>query len=125
LSFNEDFVFGEGLIEAVEIEGSTIYPRIEISKAVMDVINSWVLGDYEKAIAIEQRIKDALETNGKPCGNFHFRYIKVKPNEPWFSEDGEYHSEVGKALFSLSTMHTEAFPNEVETDWTTGKIIKL
>lgn len=56
LSFNEDFVFGEGLIEAVEIEGSTIYPRIEISKAVMDVINSWVLGDYEKAIAIEQRI---------------------------------------------------------------------
>lgn len=76
-------------------------------------------------IAIEQKIKDALETNGKPCGNFHFRYIKVKLNEPWFSEDGKYHSEVGKALFSLSTMHTEVFPNEVETDWTTGKIIKL
>ena len=76
-------------------------------------------------IAIEQKIKDALETDGKPCGNFHFRYIKVKPNEPWFSEDGEYNSEVGKALFSLSTMHTEVFPNEVETDWTTGKIIKL
>ena len=76
-------------------------------------------------IAIEQKIKDEIETNGKPVGNLHFRYIKVKLNEPWFSDDGKYRSEVGKALFSLSTMHTEAFPNEVETDWTTGKIIKL
>lgn len=76
-------------------------------------------------IAIEQTIKDEKEREGTPCGNFHFRYIKVKINEPWFSKDGKYHSEVGKALFSLNTMHTEAFPNEVETDWTTGKIIKL
>ena len=56
LSFNEDFVFGEGLVEAVEIEGSTIYPRIEISKTVMEMLNSWVLGGYEEALAIEQKI---------------------------------------------------------------------
>ena len=75
--------------------------------------------------AIEQYIKDNKETNGTLCGDFHFKYIKFDVNDPWFNKDGEYHSEVGKALFSFSTMHTEAFPNEVKTDWTTGKIIKL
>jgi len=75
--------------------------------------------------AIEQWIKDDKETNGTPFGNFHFKYIKFAINDPWFNKDGEYHSEVGKALFSLSTMHDECFPNKVETDWSTGKIIKL
>lgn len=75
--------------------------------------------------AIKQYIKDYKETNGTPCGNFHFKYIKFDVNDPWFNKDGEYHSEVGKALFSLSTMHDECFPNKVETDWSTGEIIKI
>ena len=75
--------------------------------------------------AIEQYIKDRFETDGGPCGDFHFKYIKFDINDPWFNKDGEYHPEVGKALFSLSTMHDECFPNKVETDWSTGKIIKL
>ena len=75
--------------------------------------------------AIKQWIKDDKETNGTPCGDFHFKYIKFDINDPWFNKDGEYHSEVGKALFSLSTMHDECFPNKVETDWSTGEIIKL
>ena len=75
--------------------------------------------------AIKQYIKDNKETNGTPCGNFHFKYIKFDVNDPWFNKDGEYHKEVGQALFSLSTMHDECFPNKVETDWSTGEIIKL
>ena len=75
--------------------------------------------------AIEQYIKDDKETNGTPCGNYHFKYIKFTVNDPWFNKDGEYHAEIGKALFSLSTMHDEHFPNKIETDWSTGKIIKL
>jgi hypothetical protein len=75
--------------------------------------------------AIEQYIKDNKETNGTPCGDFHFKYIKFDINDPWFNKDGEYHPEVGNALFSLSTMHDECFPNKVETDWSTGKIIKI
>lgn len=35
LSFNEDFVFGQGLIDAVAIEGSTIYPRIAIAQSAL------------------------------------------------------------------------------------------
>jgi len=75
--------------------------------------------------AIEQYIKDQRETNGGPSGNYHFRYIKFEINDPWFNTTGEYHPEVGQALFSLSTMHNEYFPNKVETDWSTGKITKL
>lgn len=75
--------------------------------------------------AIKQYIKDNKETNGTPCGNFHFKYIKFDVNDPWFNKDGEYHPEIGKALFSLNTMHDEHFPNKIETDWSTGEIIKL
>jgi len=74
-------------------------------------------------IVIEQIIKDEKETNGTPVGNMSFRYIKFKPNCPWF--EGAEDMEAGKALFSLATMHTERFPNKVETDWSTGEIIKL
>ena len=39
--------------------------------------------------------------------------------------DVSYNREVGKALFSLSTLHDEYFPNKIETDWSTGEITKL
>ena len=74
-------------------------------------------------IVIEQIIKDEKETNGTPVGNMSFRYIKFKANCPWFDDSSDM--EAGKALFSFSTMHTERFPNVVETDWSTGEIIKL
>lgn len=75
--------------------------------------------------AIEKWIKDDKETNGTPCGNYHFRYITFNADEPWFTKNGKYNEKVSKALFSLSTMHTESFTNEIETDWSTGEIIKL
>ena len=31
--------------------------------------------------AIEQYIKDNKETNGTPCGDFHFKYIKFDVND--------------------------------------------
>ncbi len=36
LSFNNDFIFGQGLIDAVALEESAIYPRIIIGQAVID-----------------------------------------------------------------------------------------
>lgn len=73
---------------------------------------------------IEELIKDNYQKNG--ChGDYHFRYIEIPIDAPWFSNDGSYNKEVGKAIFSLSTMHIEYFPNKVETDWSTGEIIKL
>lgn len=76
-------------------------------------------------IVIEQMIQDDYERTGA-YGNFHFRYIKFNPNDPWLGDkNGHYDKNVGKAIFSLFTMHTEYFTNEVETDWSTGKILKL
>ena len=46
-------------------------------------------------------------------GWYHFRYIKIKPNE------------LNKALFSLFTMHTEYFVHEIENDPKTGKILNI
>lgn len=40
LSINEDYIFGQGLIEAVEIEEHTIYPRIAISDAVLNQLQN-------------------------------------------------------------------------------------
>lgn len=38
LSFNDDFIFGQGLIDAVALEEKVVYPRIIIGKTVMDYV---------------------------------------------------------------------------------------
>lgn len=38
LSFNDDFIFGQGLIDAVALEERAVYPRIIIETAVMDYV---------------------------------------------------------------------------------------
>lgn len=58
LSFNEDFVFGQGLIDAVALEETAIYPRIIVGKAVLDYVLQPHFVEQEnlnRACAIEQR----------------------------------------------------------------------
>ena len=38
LSFNDDFIFGQGLIDAVALEEKAVYPRIIIGTAVMNYV---------------------------------------------------------------------------------------
>lgn len=38
LSFNDDFIFGQGLIDAVALEEKAVYPRIIIGTSVMDYV---------------------------------------------------------------------------------------
>ena len=71
--------------------------------------------------AIKASIKSHYESNGYH-GWYHFRYIKFNPNEPWFSKDGQYNKDIGQALFSLSTLHSEYF-KEIKNDPTTGELI--
>lgn len=75
-------------------------------------------------VAIEAYIKDFYEKNGVH-GDYHFRYIKFKPDEPWFDVKNPSKDDVGKALFSLNTFHDEYFTHKIETDWSTGEITKL
>lgn len=72
-------------------------------------------------MVIETIIKEEYEKTGEIGGNYHFRYIEFNPDEVWFDEN---HPN-SKAIFSLNTMHPEYFNHEIETDWSTGKIIKI
>lgn len=74
---------------------------------------------------IELLIKEDHKKNGGPCGNFNFRWIKFKADQPWFTINGVEPPAETNALLSLSTMHTEKFTHKVLTDWSTGKIISL
>ena len=72
-------------------------------------------------MVVEYKIKREYEKTGEIGGNYHFRYIKFKPDEAWFT-DGNPHMTT---LYSLSTMHPEKFDHEIETDWKTGKVLKV
>lgn len=59
LSFNDDFVFGQGLIDAVALEEKAVYPRIIIGKTVMDyVLQTHFVKpeDLRRACEIEDRV---------------------------------------------------------------------
>lgn len=58
LSFNEDFVFGQGLVDAVELEETAIYPRIIMGKPVLDYVlqpHFVKQADLNRACDIENR----------------------------------------------------------------------
>lgn len=58
LSFNNDFVFGQGLIDVVNLEEMAEYPRIIIGSAVLDYIHQphFIKSeDLERACKIEKR----------------------------------------------------------------------
>lgn len=58
LSFNDDFVFGQGLIDAVYLEEKAVYPRIIIGKTVIDYVLQAHFAkpeDLRKACEIEDR----------------------------------------------------------------------
>lgn len=66
ISFNDDYVFGKGLIEAVDIEEHTVYPRIEISNSLFNFVNksiSYSEEEFNKAIEIEKDIKNNVEVS--------------------------------------------------------------
>jgi hypothetical protein len=67
LLFNDDFVFGEGIIEAVEMEENSITPRIVLSKKVLDfILKSHYITKDEIDIFLQEY----------PVGNIHVENIE-------------------------------------------------
>lgn len=61
MSINDDYIFGEGLIKAVELEEKTILPRIAVSDEIIDILDQNVLysqDELNRAIAIENKMKN-------------------------------------------------------------------
>ena len=73
---------------------------------------------------IETIIKDNYEDSGT-YGNFNFRWVKFKVDEPWFTIGGKEPSKESRAILSLFTMHEEKFTHKVKTNWSTGEIISM
>lgn len=73
---------------------------------------------------IEYIIKDEYETNGYN-GDYHFRYVKFNPDEPWITVNKEGAPKETNALLSLYTLHSEKFIHKVKTDWSSGEIIDM
>ena len=72
LSFNQDFIYGQGLIDAVELEGKTVYPRIAISKEIVSYlcnIQLYTQEEANRANQIEEASKMGEEINPK---NYQF-----------------------------------------------------
>ncbi|MCM1269302.1 MAG: hypothetical protein NC247_01570 [Ruminococcus flavefaciens] len=66
LSINDDYIFGEGLIEAVKMEESTLYPRIAISDKVINFLEKIQLYSQEeadRAVSIENRSKNGEQVS--------------------------------------------------------------
>ena len=61
LSINDNYVFGQGLVGVVQMEESTFYPRIAVSKELVAFLEENMLysqEDLDKALLIENRIND-------------------------------------------------------------------
>lgn len=83
VSYNEDYIFGDGLIEAVNIEETTVYPRIVLSKSLfllLSNIMSYTSEEGEKAITIETRInnKEIITQEDEDFYNFMLRLANAE-----------------------------------------------
>ena len=61
MSINDDYIFGEGLIKAVELEEKTVHPRIAVSDEIIDILDQNVLysqDELNSAISIENKMKN-------------------------------------------------------------------
>lgn len=66
LSINNDYIFGEGLIEAVKMEESALYPRIAVSDKVikfLEKIQLYSQKEADRAVSIENRSKNGEQVS--------------------------------------------------------------
>lgn len=88
LSFNEDFVFGKGLIDAVALEESAIYPRIIMSKSALDYVKQFYFvkqDDLKKACEIEKRVHSGEHISGEEY-TFYNTIIRSVKMERFYSQ---------------------------------------
>ena len=82
LSFNDDYVFGSGLIEAVSMEEKTaLYPRIIVNPALLETIvdnHYYSQEEVERAIEIETRTQNGEEIAEDEKSFYSDTYFKVR-----------------------------------------------
>ncbi len=83
MSINDDYIFGEGLIEAVKMEESTFHPRIAVSEKIISFLETVQLYSQEeanRAISIENRT-NSDETISDENNKFKFKFVQLMNQE--------------------------------------------
>ena len=82
ISFNDEFVFGEGIIEAVKKEEKeALYPRIIIDRAVVDFLINYRYysqEDGDKAIQIEKRAQAGEKLENEEMSFYSWMLVRVQ-----------------------------------------------
>jgi membrane-associated HD superfamily phosphohydrolase len=66
ISFNNDYVLGQGLVDAVDSEEKAVYPRIIVSRKLVEFLSqntSYTKEEAEKAISLEEKVKNGEYVN--------------------------------------------------------------
>lgn len=77
VSFNDDYIFGQGLIDAVELEEKTVYPRIAIDDKYINFITTPILyspEEVEKAKKINSK-RDEREEVSPEEEDFYSQFL--------------------------------------------------
>lgn len=101
LSFNDDYIFGQGLIDSVALEEAAIYPRIVIGQAALDYIlqpHFIKQEDLKKASEIEDRAHAGEQISDEelvfcnsilPSANMEKFYLEWRNHLVFRTSDGE------------------------------------
>ncbi len=91
LSFNDDFVFGQGVVDAVKLEERAVYPRIILAeniKEFLSVNHFYTEAEASKAIEIEESSKNGKEVSIEEV-QFYQRMLSdaraEKINQQWMA----------------------------------------
>ncbi len=85
ISINNDYIFGEGLIEAVKMEETTTHPRIAISEKIisfLEQIQLYTEEEADRAISIENRGKNGEKISDEDIA--FYQNILQKGNQEFF-----------------------------------------
>ncbi len=88
ISINNDYIFGEGLIEAVKMEESTTHPRIAISDEIisfLEQIQLYTQEEADRAISIENRGKNGAKISDEDIA--FYQKILQKSNQELFARN--------------------------------------
>lgn len=83
MSINDNYIFGEGLIEVVNMEGATFHPRIAVSEKIisfLETVQLYSQEDAERALSIENRTNNG-ETISDEDNEFKFKFIQLMNQE--------------------------------------------
>lgn len=83
MSINNDYIFGDGLIEAVKMEESTFHPRIAVSEKIITFLGAVQLYSQEeadRAISIENRANNG-EVISDEDSKFRFKFMQLMNQE--------------------------------------------